>query len=316
MSDSRMRLLVSSLLLVLAAGCTARVQNNVRTQRISTENVVSPESDSDHDGVPASRDQCPNAAEDRDHVADIDGCPEVDQDCDGIADAQDLCAEHAEDRDGFQDSDGCPDPDNDGDRVVDVCDQCPGNAETYNGNNDEDGCPESLVEIRSELRIIPPTLYFARNSAALRSASIRILTVVAALIQQHRQIEQIAIVAHSSRAERNPDALSVRRARVVREWLLAHGVQPARLIERAAGVVSGPVGPGMPAVREQFNQRVEFVLLRSTDGELMRWDGHTYVAVERPAPTPVQMRPADCQWTEPTAMHPGGCPLPDPQRDQ
>jgi hypothetical protein len=64
--------------------------------------------DRDHDGVPDSRDRCPNEAEDLDHYQDQDGCPDLDNDGDGIPDAMDLCPQTPEDPDGYEDQDGCP----------------------------------------------------------------------------------------------------------------------------------------------------------------------------------------------------------------
>lgn len=65
--------------------------------------------DPDGDGVLASADACPGAAEDRDGFADGDGCPELDDDRDAIADAFDLCPRAPEIVNGGLDIDGCPD---------------------------------------------------------------------------------------------------------------------------------------------------------------------------------------------------------------
>ena len=102
-----------------------------------------PELDSDGDGIPDARDQCPNQPEDKDGFQDDDGCPDPDNDGDGIPDAQDKCPNQPEDRDGFQDDDGCPDPDNDGDGIPDAQDRCPNQPETINGFQDDDGCPDT-----------------------------------------------------------------------------------------------------------------------------------------------------------------------------
>ena len=65
-----------------------------------------------------------------------------DTDHDGIPDSRDECPPLPEDLDGFQDTDGCPDPDNDNDLVPDIDDLCP-NVEALEGHDDdEDGCTD------------------------------------------------------------------------------------------------------------------------------------------------------------------------------
>jgi len=98
--------------------------------------------DSDNDGIPDDKDQCPDVPEDIDGFQDADGCPDFDNDNDGIYDSQDKCPNDAEDFDGFQDEDGCPDYDNDGDGIPDKVDKCPNTPEDIDGYQDEDGCPD------------------------------------------------------------------------------------------------------------------------------------------------------------------------------
>ncbi|HWO20999.1 MAG TPA: thrombospondin type 3 repeat-containing protein, partial [Kofleriaceae bacterium] len=98
--------------------------------------------DNDGDGIADRKDRCVNEAEDRNGIADGDGCPDGDADRDGIVDVRDKCPQKAEDRDGFEDGDGCPELDNDGDGLADAQDRCPLKAETINGIQDDDGCPD------------------------------------------------------------------------------------------------------------------------------------------------------------------------------
>jgi hypothetical protein len=65
-----------------------------------------------------------------------------DSDHDGVPDTKDGCPFLPEDRDGFQDDDGCPDPDNDNDLVPDADDLCPNQAALENQDADEDGCTD------------------------------------------------------------------------------------------------------------------------------------------------------------------------------
>jgi outer membrane protein OmpA-like peptidoglycan-associated protein len=98
--------------------------------------------DSDNDGIPDTKDLCPDEPEDIDGFEDNDGCPEPDNDKDGIADKIDKCPNFAEDMDGFEDNDGCPEPDNDKDGIFDSADQCPNLPEDVDGFRDSDGCPD------------------------------------------------------------------------------------------------------------------------------------------------------------------------------
>lgn len=98
--------------------------------------------DTDSDGIPDFRDECPTVAEDLDGFSDEDGCPDLDNDLDGVPDGFDGRPLLMEDYDGFQDEDGVPDLDNDGDGIVDERDMCPDEAEDLDGFEDGDGCPD------------------------------------------------------------------------------------------------------------------------------------------------------------------------------
>ncbi|MCB0631938.1 MAG: DUF6089 family protein [Saprospiraceae bacterium] len=113
-----------------------------------------PESDTDRDGIPNSKDMCPNSPglpetqgcpdSDRDGIHDgidmcasipgkisLNGCPDTDGD--GIADKDDLCP----DRYGSFQRGGCPIEDRDQDGIEDYRDRCPDQA----GPPEREGCP-------------------------------------------------------------------------------------------------------------------------------------------------------------------------------
>jgi hypothetical protein len=98
--------------------------------------------DTDGDGIPDFRDECPTLAEDADGFRDDDGCPDPDNDADGIPDGYDGTPLMMEDYDGFEDEDGVPDLDNDRDGIVDERDMCPNEPEDLDGFEDDDGCPD------------------------------------------------------------------------------------------------------------------------------------------------------------------------------
>lgn len=105
--------------------------------------------DTDNDGVPDDKDECPAVA----GVAANDGCPEEeeeikDKDGDGVPDEDDECPNVA----GTAANDGCPDTqtttDSDGDGVADALDQCPGTAAgaTVDGN----GCSKEQRDAQTQ----------------------------------------------------------------------------------------------------------------------------------------------------------------------
>lgn len=88
--------------------------------------------DTDEDGVPDTRDKCPNTPQSA--TVDATGCP-LDTDTDGVPDHQDSCPTEA----GTADLGGCPDADTDG--VSDPNDACPDTP--TNAVVDASGCPEA-----------------------------------------------------------------------------------------------------------------------------------------------------------------------------
>lgn len=226
------------------------------------------EGDRDGDGILDADDQCPDDPEDRDGFEDQDGCPDPDNDRDGILDVDDLCPNDPEDRDGFQDQDGCPDPDNDADRILDRDDACPNDPETYNGTEDEDGCPDrGSVIVTDDAIIILEKIYFETDSAVIQERSYPIVDAVATTLINNPQITFVEIQGHAD--ERASDEYNIRlttdRAAAVLEALVQRGVARERL--RSAGYGERcPVDPRHTPEAWEQNRRVEFKILRTSDG--------------------------------------------------
>jgi OmpA-OmpF porin, OOP family len=119
------------------------------------------EPDKDGDGIPDSKDNCPDFPGPGQHkgcpwcdtmvdwvICTWDGKPDPhcpkgtadDPDADGIPNDKDKCPSVPEDKDGFEDDDGCPEIDNDQDCVFDEVDKCPGEP----GPKETNGCPASI----------------------------------------------------------------------------------------------------------------------------------------------------------------------------
>ena len=226
------------------------------------KSYVTPESDRDRDGLPDSRDACPDQPEDTDNWNDQDGCPERDNDADGIEDGEDECPDKAEDRDVFDDDDGCPDPDNDQDGFLDADDQCPEEAEIVNGNKDYDGCAdEGLIELHNDRIVLEERVLFDFERARIKSVAKPVLKAIVNLYSQHPEWMLIRIEGHAdSRGdEKFNQELSERRAEHVREELIKHGI-PAGIIEFVGYGSTRPRDRRDEEDAYSRNRRVEFVV--------------------------------------------------------
>lgn len=223
--------------------------------------------DSDGDQIADSRDLCPIDPEDRDSYLDDDGCPEADNDADGVPDATDNCRNEAEDPEGFQDQDGCPDLDNDQDTVADLQDRCPNEA----GPVDNQGCPPVFTHIQVTQHGVRFHVEFDFDRATLRpSAAATLDEVVQFLSLQHNRNLRYEVGGHTSSegALRHNNQLSEARARTVREYLTAHGIDPYRLTAHGYGP-SQPIDSNRTAVGREANRRVELNEI-DANGRLVR----------------------------------------------
>lgn len=228
-----------------------------------------PDPDNDGDGLPDEFDRCAESAEDVDGYQDADGCPDLDNDGDGIPDLKDACPGAAEDRDGFQDADGCPDPDNDGDGVPDRSDACP---DTPAGTVvDARGCPEPIAPVAPAPVAEPVAEPVAKIKGALILEGVRFLTGSEELAPDSRVVldavarslltypeVQIEIQGHTDNigSAAFNEALSLRRAETVRDYLVRLGVDAARL--RAVGYGERfPIASNSTPQGQAENRRVE-----------------------------------------------------------
>jgi OmpA-OmpF porin, OOP family len=230
--------------------------------------------DRDGDGIPDRVDKCPDDPEDKDGFEDEDGCPDPDNDKDGILDVDDLCPNDPEDKDGFEDQDGCPDPDNDKDRILDKDDKCPNQPETYNGFEDEDGCPDKgrVIVRRGKLEILDK-IYFETAKAIIKPISFPILDAIAGTLKGNPQILLLEVQGHAD--ERGDDDYNMRltedRAAAVKKYLTDKGIEAERLQSHGYGETKPAEKNGKPCTGHNeacwsLNRRVEFVILRRSDG--------------------------------------------------
>jgi len=223
-------------------------------------------SDSDRDGVPDNKDECP------DTPAGVkvysNGCP-VDSDQDGVPDYLDRCPDTPQgtqvDSQGCpiekkeepkpeqaapidSDKDGVPDSrdqepntsvgakvdeygravDSDGDGVPDNLDQCPGTPAGV--KVDEKGCPEIKTE-ETLARVL-----FDNNRAVVKTEFYAELKKTAGLLKSKPGVK-LEIIGYTDQVglEKTNLTLSDRRARAVRDFLVSEGVEIGRLEAKAGG---------------------------------------------------------------------------------
>ena len=184
-----------------------------------------------------------------------------DTDRDQLPAGADRCENEPEDRDGFQDDDGCPDPDNDQDGVLDAADSCPFSA----GSVGSAGCAGS-ARIEGDHIALLSNVRFANGRDRIKPESLAILDEIRATLLAHPEITRLAIEGNTDdrgSAAVN-QALSERRARVVLQWLVEHGVEAARL-ESAGFGSSRPVTTNDTAAGRQANRRVELRIVGPVD---------------------------------------------------
>jgi outer membrane protein OmpA-like peptidoglycan-associated protein len=158
--------------------------------------------------------------------------------------------------------------DTDHDAIVDVDDRCPSEAETVNGTDDDDGCPDRgrVIVTNASIQILEP-VYFESDQAVIRPQASPVLDAVAATMIANQDIALLEVGGHTDRRgdrAQNLD-LSERRARAVRDYLIAKGVEPDRLIAQGYGG-SQPRVAGNSTDAWARNRRVDFLILRRAGG--------------------------------------------------
>ncbi|MDV6320091.1 OmpA family protein [Chromohalobacter sp. HP20-39] len=196
--------------------------------------------DSDGDGVPDTRDQCPNTP--AGVAVDAQGCP-LDSDGDGVADYKDECPGTPAGVD--VNARGCP-LDSDGDGVPNYQDQCPDTPAGQEVN--ALGCAADLVL---------ENVNFEFDSAKLTSQAEAVLMDVAEKLSANETVD-VRLEGYTDSigsASYNKD-LSQRRADSVKDFLVAHGVERNNITTMGYGEQNPIATNETPAGRAK-NRRVE-----------------------------------------------------------
>jgi OmpA-OmpF porin, OOP family len=216
--------------------------------------------DSDGDGVPDHRDDCPNNTPlEISHGVDDRGCP-IDTDGDGVPDYRDDCPYNTplEISRGV-DERGCP-LDSDMDGVPDYRDRCPGTP--YGEPVDEYGCSLSDVP-RTE--ILSSDITFAFDSFQVTAQGRAELSSIAdQILNNFDKFVGINLTGHTDSigTERYNQLLSERRANAVRSTLISLGIPADKMTSQGKGELQ-PIASNANAEGRAKNRRVEvFVNMR------------------------------------------------------
>lgn len=146
--------------------------------------------------------------------------------------------------------------------------------------------PAPAVDINASVKRVQGTatgftvtekIDFADNKASVLPASESLLQEVVTVLKENPDLMQVYIAGYTS-SEGNPhhnQKLSEERAASVKAWLVAHGIDAARLVTGGFGPAN-PIGDNATEAGREQNRRVEFTALKyEVNGQIH----------ENPAPT-------------------------------
>jgi outer membrane protein OmpA-like peptidoglycan-associated protein len=220
-----------------------------------------PQADTDGDGLVDGADACPTIAMSGPVDPTKRGCPAVDTDNDGVFDFEDQCPQWPAGLHPDPKRRGCALADADGDSVPDELDVCPGQKGAPSLDPKKHGCPGLVTVQQGQIKILKP-VFFSTNREQILAKSFPVLLAVADALAAAPEVKKVEIAGHTDdrgNAQKNLE-LSDRRATSVMQWLLAHGVGPARLAAKGYGSTE-PIASNRTARGRSENRRVEFRIL-------------------------------------------------------
>lgn len=161
-----------------------------------------------------------------------------------------------------------PDPaarDRDGDGLADGVDACPDVPGVKTSDPKTHGCPGG-PPLKGCLTILEEILAFEPNSAVVRGETALLAKRIAESLKRHEEITLIGIEGFANPHEQNRWAVSIQRARAIRDALVAEGIHPSRLrVSPKPGVHAPWVCQGCQCVAAA-GRVVEVLVLANDDG--------------------------------------------------
>ncbi len=214
--------------------------------------------DSDGDGIPDKNDKCPNVKGD----ARYQGCPVPDSDGDGINDDDDKCKTVP----GTKENMGCPSAkdatnavdngDDDGDGVINKNDKCP----TVPGTKANAGCPIKTAEggkiLRSTDGSVTYYIRFDLDRSILTNEAFATMKDLVNILKVDNSLK-IQIDGHADNlgTEKYNMQLSSERANIAKKYFLSYGIAESRITTAFFGS-SKPYDVN----QEWLNRRVEITI--------------------------------------------------------
>ena len=117
------------------------------------------------------------------------------------------------------------------------------------------------VEIAGNEIKIKRQIHFETDSAKISLDSTSLLEEIADTMIRNPCLKQIEIQGHTDNtgAKEHNKVLSDQRANAVREWLLAHSIEPGRLVAQGYGQ-ERPISPNVTPAGKERNRRVQFMI--------------------------------------------------------
>jgi outer membrane protein OmpA-like peptidoglycan-associated protein len=164
---------------------------------------------------------------------------------------------------------------------------------------------KSDVEIAGNEIKIKRQIHFEIDSAVISLDSTSLLEEIADALNRNPCLRQVEIQGHTdnSGSKEHNKVLSDQRANSVREWLLAHGVEPGRLTAQGYGQ-DRPISPNITPAGKERNRRVQFMIKDQDKNCGNKPAGTSAPAAPAPPSQPPQPAPA--------APRPPPAPAPKP----